>query len=258
MLRPRRLSGPSDCGRTDSAGSVCTPRPAVARASGFCRADPRGVFGTVPNRLNPSRRNCHSERWMGAGHSGSSAAVTTSNKSGDAVLKRNAIRLAAVAGAALLAFGIAPSQASADTSVDKSVAAAEGPIVPVESDLAESFGPPGQEALCTYANIAAGCFRPYGDVLYVQDSRANLSSPYLHWQNQLRGPNGSWTLYRAGKCWNMLDAPNWGICNKDFYEHSTVRSDGGKGSQLRWRLCSPAAAGNDSCTAWTGWINNDQ
>ncbi|WP_019854254.1 hypothetical protein [Actinopolyspora mortivallis] len=64
---------------------------------------------------------------------------------------------------------------------------------------------------------AIACFEPYGDKYWVKDTVADGHSAAADWDNYR---NGNW--YRQGGCVNSLGKGNWGVCNKNHYEDSTV------------------------------------
>ncbi|MDN0201220.1 hypothetical protein [Streptomyces sp. S.PNR 29] len=104
------------------------------------------------------------------------------------------------------------------------------------------------------------CFRKNGDQWFVYDGEADLLSPYVNWQNRLSYDNGStWQSipYRSGKCRNSWPNGNWGVCNKDFYESSSLNKIGGHGSQVRFQLCLTSGFDGNGCYAWSNWIDNN-
>ncbi|WP_329375092.1 hypothetical protein [Streptomyces sp. NBC_01483] len=107
----------------------------------------------------------------------------------------------------------------------------------------------------TFGNQA--CFRKNGDQWFVYDGSEDLLSPEAEWQNRLAYDNGNtWQnspIYRSGSCENLWPAGNWGVCNKDYYESSSLNKIGGHGSQVRFRLCP----NRDFCSGWSGWIDNN-
>jgi hypothetical protein len=74
-----------------------------------------------------------------------------------------------------------------------------------------SDGPTG-EYYCTDVDGLAGayaCFKPYGDVLFIKDTRADGHAAVAEW-----GIVGN----RWGSCVNTLGSGSWGKCNKNFPE----------------------------------------
>jgi len=80
---------------------------------------------------------------------------------------------------------------------------------------------------------------------------------YVDWENYLLAPDlysGSrWELYRTGRCYlNTLREFAWGVCNKDYHEHSSINFYGLKSSQLRWRV----RVQGWSCSPWISRYND--
>lgn len=74
-----------------------------------------------------------------------------------------------------------------------------------------SDGPTG-EYYCTNADGLAGtfaCFKPYGDVLFIKDTRADGHAAVAEWDI---------INLRWGSCVNTLGNGKWGKCNKNFAE----------------------------------------
>ncbi len=99
--------------------------------------------------------------------------------------------------------------------------------VELDSAVASSGPPPG--LLCPAVAGAIACFDPYGDRWYVKDTAADSASAEARWNNYLSNE-----LYRTGICRNSLGAGRWGVCNKNYYEQSTVH----------WRACVYDASAN--------------
>ncbi|MEV4624775.1 hypothetical protein AB0J90_00595 [Micromonospora sp. NPDC049523] len=93
-----------------------------------------------------------------------------------------------------------------------------------------------------------GCFKKYGDQWGSQSWSSGTTR--LEWQNQLW--NGSrWVLYREGVCINNLGLGEPGVCNKDYYEDSSLNAYGSYGSRVRMSLC------NTTCSGWSSWLYNN-
>jgi hypothetical protein len=129
-------------------------------------------------------------------------------------------------------------------------------LPPEDPQMAVWGSGPSNVAECTETDVASGCFQKYGDQIWVKDGSGDFFGTYVKWENWLRNANLEWLRYRSGECVNELDAPNWGVCNKDFYEHSTAgNAYGGTGSRIRIRACV-SAVGTDPCTSWLTVYNN--
>ncbi|MBZ9643309.1 hypothetical protein [Streptomyces sp. PSKA30] len=137
------------------------------------------------------------------------------------------------------------------------VLAMSNPAAAAESDNAAwSDAPTGDRTCITVGNLTAtACFKPYGDVIYVQDLSPDANEVYAYWQNQLRDSTGTWGTYRSGTCTYTGGAYGWGSCNKDFYEHSSSNAWGGQGSRVRVKACVNDL-GDDTCSSLTVWVNN--
>ncbi|MFI6289600.1 hypothetical protein ACIBCM_33515 [Streptomyces sp. NPDC051018] len=95
------------------------------------------------------------------------------------------------------------------------------------------------------------CFEKNGDKLWVKSFDSLNARISMQWWNEIRTASG-WELHRHGECFNDSGQHALGSCNKDFYEHSTVRPDGGHGSRIRFKACRLG-----TCSGVTPWINND-
>jgi hypothetical protein len=107
--------------------------------------------------------------------------------------------------------------------------------------------------------VAKGCFTRYGDVWAIQDSFGDTYQTFIYWENWIRD-GASWRPYRYGECSNNLGAPNWGKCNKDYYESSSTNFYGGTGSRIRFQVCRRqpwATTCNPGSINDAAWINNN-
>lgn len=130
-----------------------------------------------------------------------------------------------------------------------------------ESDTANNTSPSATMELCVGTPTAGGggCFKKYGDKIYVHDGAFDSMSVYVLWQNNLRDSNYDWHPYRTGRCEFYGSYPNWGECNKDFYEHSTSpNAKGGKGSRVRIKVCVNVPRYTDTCSEWSGYAYNNK
>lgn len=114
-----------------------------------------------------------------------------------------------------------------------------------------------------YVMTAKGCFTKNDDLWYIQDAFPDGSQTFVYWENWLwsgDGPGAQWKPYRYGECTNNLNAPNWGKCNKNYYESSSTNFYGGKGSKIRFQTCRRVPADN-VCNPVSiedaPWINNN-
>ncbi|WUH89828.1 hypothetical protein OG900_06640 [Streptomyces sp. NBC_00433] len=111
----------------------------------------------------------------------------------------------------------------------------------------------------SYDKIARGCFTRNGDVWRIQDSLADGDQTFIYWENWLWN-GSSWMPYRSGWCSNNLGAPNWGVCNKDYYESSSTNYYKHTGSRIRFQVCRRDLV-NTGCNPGSisdaPWINNN-
>ncbi|MFC6019837.1 hypothetical protein ACFP2T_26985 [Plantactinospora solaniradicis] len=110
--------------------------------------------------------------------------------------RRGLLALATVAGAALAL--IIPSAASAA-------------YYGSETDYALSSSGPTDGYECVEGTGVIACFRAYGDVFYVKDTKADGYSAVAEWH--MLG-----FATRTGSCVNKLGEGEWGICNKNLTE----------------------------------------
>lgn len=143
------------------------------------------------------------------------------------------------------------------------VTAHAAPSYGEENTATSVRGPQPPDAICESVGLptsrfAGGCFKRYGDEWWVTQNALYGEKVYVDWENYLLAPGpffgGShWELYRTGRCYlNTLSEFAWGVCNKDYYEHSSTNFYGLKGSQLRWRVCVQGW----SCSSWTSRYND--
>ncbi|MEO3748778.1 hypothetical protein [Plantactinospora sp. B5E13] len=60
-------------------------------------------------------------------------------------------------------------------------------------------------------------FQAEGDRWWILDNVKDGKSVVVVWYNYRNG-----TLYRTGECKNNHGAPSWAVCNKNYYEDSTI------------------------------------
>jgi hypothetical protein len=103
-----------------------------------------------------------------------------------------------------------------------------------------------------------GCFQKYGDRIWVQDAYGDGYPVAIYWQNYIRDDLGNWVLHRWGECRNYLYAPNWGYCDKDFWEDQTYpNARGGQGSGIRLYPCI-ISGGYTGCLSNYKWLRNNE
>jgi len=133
---------------------------------------------------------------------------------------RKAVLLALSAVFAVVVGALLPGAAAAEetaapertmTAVDVGAAALE-----VNYAVAGSL-PPRSELSCHWRSAVEICYEAYGDRWWVQDQDADGASAAVHWFNYRSG-----SLYRTGLCVNSLGNGEWGQCNKNYYENSTL------------------------------------
>ena len=114
---------------------------------------------------------------------------------------------------------------------------ASAAAVAVEFNRAVASGPPPQTTTCASTTGALACYYQASDTWYVQDTAADGASAEARWENYRNG-----VLYRSGICRNSLGNGNWGACNKNYYEDST----------LWWRACvyNGSAGTLVRCSGW--------
>ncbi|NUT50922.1 MAG: hypothetical protein HOV94_26995 [Saccharothrix sp.] len=135
-----------------------------------------------------------------------------------------------------------------------SSASADVGVQTYELDYASpaSGEPPVAGTLCD-SQLLRVCFAKYGDVWWVKDTTNDgYYNLELQWENRLFD-GSAWFLYREGSCTSQLGYNNYGTCNKDYYESSSLNKWDSYGSQVRFRPCTGAS----SCGSWSSWIDND-
>ncbi|MFE9636988.1 hypothetical protein [Streptomyces sp. NPDC006463] len=165
-------------------------------------------------------------------------------------MKRRVTVILAAVSAALTATATSAPASAADGRQDSTAIAADS----VASD-AECWR---YEDSWSSNTLAVGCFSKSTDDIYVQDSTWNSVNTYVAWTNEIRSSDGSWGYFRSGTCVNAHNAPNWGVCYKDFYEHSTVNAHKGRGSRIMLSVCEDNILTPGSDCTYTGWIYNDR
>ncbi|EID52706.1 hypothetical protein [Saccharomonospora xinjiangensis] len=117
---------------------------------------------------------------------------------------------------AALILALLPATASAG---QESPAAGEDRVSvnAYELDLAVAGTPPSSGLVCKSVTGAYACFEHYGDKWWVKDTATDGASAVVIWDNYRNG-----SLYRQGECQNRLGSGQWGVCNKNYYEDSTL------------------------------------
>jgi hypothetical protein len=122
-------------------------------------------------------------------------------------MKRGMISVAAATVAMLTAvvFGAAaPAQAA--------------PTYEWNTAAAASYTSAIQDMPCVSLTGAQACWQQNGDDMWVYDSEPDGNSATFSWYNY----NKAGTLVRQGSCVNKRGAYNWGKCNKDFAEGTSI------------------------------------
>ncbi|MFF3751859.1 hypothetical protein ACFYYH_15600 [Streptomyces sp. NPDC002018] len=74
----------------------------------------------------------------------------------------------------------------------------------------------------------------------------------MDWQNEL-WDGQYWLAYRSGSCSaSQLNTGQWGVCNKDLYENTSINHYEGRGSKVRWRIVACTSIGE-----WSPWHANN-
>jgi len=107
-----------------------------------------------------------------------------------------------------------------------------------------------QEGCPDYISVGAhpsttgwGCFDRQGDKFYVYAGNQPDGYPRVYWTNDLKNAAGTWVPYRTGVCYGEYYRDSTVLCDKDFYENSTVRP-GGTGSRIRFYYWDRYGAGS--------------
>ncbi|MBB4959607.1 hypothetical protein [Micromonospora polyrhachis] len=124
-------------------------------------------------------------------------------------MKRSMKALATVASAILVGGVLTSAPASASPSDIQ-------PMVSYEWNTAEAGSPPSGIP-CVSTTGAIACFQANGDKWWVKDTSSDSASAVANWVNYRNG-----SLYRKGGCRNGLGSGKWGVCNKNYYEDSTL------------------------------------
>lgn len=112
--------------------------------------------------------------------------------------KATAVRLLAAATVAASTVFIAPGAAFAYS---------------FEWDDAVADSPGSDYLECTSTTGSYVCFQPYGDKIWVLDTKADGYSAVARWYTDY----GRW-----GTCRNSLGSDQWGVCNKDMAEDGII------------------------------------
>ncbi|MEH6374324.1 hypothetical protein V7793_08295 [Streptomyces sp. KLMMK] len=179
---------------------------------------------------------------------------------------RRLVSVGAVTAALASSLAVMPASAAPNTRVS-STDVTEAFLRPMEDDMATATSArplPGDhcekvEDGAGPGNVAYGCFKTYGDSWIIQDSKGEGAQTYIYWENWLYD-GARWRPYRHGRCNNDLGAPNWGQCNKDYYESGSTNYFGKKGSQMRFQVCDRHPFLPDMCSptdiVGAPWISN--
>lgn len=114
---------------------------------------------------------------------------------------------------------------------------ADASLNPYEWDTAVAGTPPQDfSGGCVTMTGAKACFEKNGDKWWVLDTVGDGHSATASWENWLYD-GVEWVVWRSGSCVNKLGKGNWGVCNKEYYENSTINVYGFAGSEVFWEAC---------------------
>jgi hypothetical protein len=132
--------------------------------------------------------------------------------------------LAVATTSAVLILTLLPSTASAASGASPAEShPSGGPTAAVAGEFNQAVaGSPPSGLPCIATTGAIACYQEYGDRWWVKDTALDSASAEAVWENYRNG-----RLYRSGICRNSLGNGNWGVCNKNYYEDSTIW----------WRAC---------------------
>ncbi|MEV4658637.1 hypothetical protein [Micromonospora sp. NPDC049301] len=87
-----------------------------------------------------------------------------------------------------------------------------------ETNYAVRGTPPSSGLSCRpVSGVLQACFEAYGDKWWLRRDSSAYSGVGIEWENYRNG-----SLYRNGECVSYLPVGTWGVCNKDYYEDSTL------------------------------------
>jgi hypothetical protein len=127
------------------------------------------------------------------------------------MLRKNLVKVAVACLIGLTAAVVMPTAASAADTYEKNNA--------VAGNLPSSVS----AADCVQTEGAKVCFQSNSDTWWVKDTAADGASAEAMWSNWLDGQLDS-EAYRSGSCRNTLGNGQWGYCNKNYYEGSSLRA----------------------------------
>ncbi|MFD7656040.1 hypothetical protein ACFV4N_18885 [Actinosynnema sp. NPDC059797] len=127
------------------------------------------------------------------------------------------MRFAVVGAVVALLCALAPSASAEGVAGGWSGGTRDGvSVAAVEFNEAVAGTPPAGLP-CVSVTGARACFEADGDKWWVRDTAADSASAEARWDNYRNG-----SLYRSGICRNGLGNGTWGVCNKNYYEDSTL------------------------------------
>ncbi|MEJ3747443.1 hypothetical protein WEI85_29670 [Actinomycetes bacterium KLBMP 9797] len=127
------------------------------------------------------------------------------------------------------------------------------PAYAVDSGQIGSQANPTGSMTCQAHQGATACFEKYGDKLWINNSDLDPRHTRNEWENWLWS-GSEWILYRWGEC--LDNGVGWYVCNKDFYENSSVNYLGEKGSHIFWRACEYGQSSGWTCGGWRSTPND--
>ena len=132
-----------------------------------------------------------------------------------------------MAGVAVMG-ALMPATASAQTTPAPAMSAAAAEVDAELNFAVAGTPPPKSQMECRSYPAVEICWEPAGDHWWVQDQdSSDNASAGVHWLNFKNHSGGD--LYRQGYCITSLGKGNWGHCNKDYYEDSSLY-----GNACRW------------------------
>ncbi len=133
--------------------------------------------------------------------------------------KTRSILLAVATTSAVLILTLLPLTASAASGASPAEShSSSGPTAAAVHEVNQAVaGSPPSGLPCVAMPGANACYQAYGDRWWVKDTASDGASAEAFWENRRNGD-----LYRHGVCRNSLGNGTWGVCNKNYYEDSTI------------------------------------
>ncbi|MGJ7908063.1 hypothetical protein ACOQFL_16480 [Actinopolyspora sp. H202] len=196
---------------------VFTPRAGITRLEQTDQPDKTNLFGGINYPFSGFYKRRSTETILDEGpREITSRGVRYVQMSRTrAILLTLSMTLAAVFGAAI------PGVATADVERVAPVSSgATGVEAAADAELNYAVAgnlPPRSELVCHSVPAVEICYEAAGDHWWVQDQASDGASAVVYWENLRSG-----SLYRSGFCVNSLSSGQWGQCNKNYYENSTL------------------------------------